>query len=571
MRVIRLLVAESPLAFAAAIIAGGLGGVALTAAVAGINTLLNTDAWHGFGSPSIIAAYLGAAILVGALSYGSGHAMSWLMQRRIAELRRALCARVLMSRLAQVESVGQPAIVALLSEDIMRLANGAFALPILVVNASICVAVLVYIALLNPILFGVVAAAQIATILVMWIFLRRFRVLIEQATTPRQVLMDHFHLLTSAIKELKQSRPLRVAFSEGLYHPNVEAVQRAANRINRLGVGMDAVAKIGFLLSIGLLLFVVAENPALATTNELRNTVVAFMFMVTPLATVLNNVPELFEANESLLKIDRFALDTETVGNRPFNSSIRTIGLSDTTYRYADAGRAGFMVGPISLSLARGEIVVLAGGNGSGKTTVAKLLTGLYLPLRGAQAIDGMEIGGDDLETYREHIGAIWSDNTQNHYRLSDQPAARNTGATTWKALGLDAVLPFATGWIDCSALSTGQRRRVALVSLLMEQRPFFVLDEWAANQDKQYRNLFYSVILPDLRARGHGVLVIAHDHECRKCANRVIEMRDGKISTQSIPELPGERSAAWTTDIDGCAIAADSPFQRRESEWVTD
>ena len=76
--------------------------------------------------------------------------------------------------------------------------------------------------------------------------------------------------------------------------------------------------------------------------------------------------------------------------------------------------------------------------------------------------------------------------------------------------------------------LSQGQRRRLALTAYL-EDRPIYVFDEWAADQDPQYKEIFYKTLLPDLCKRGKLVVVITHDDRYFHLGNQVIKLEDGK------------------------------------------
>jgi putative ATP-binding cassette transporter len=78
--------------------------------------------------------------------------------------------------------------------------------------------------------------------------------------------------------------------------------------------------------------------------------------------------------------------------------------------------------------------------------------------------------------------------------------------------------------------LSTGQRKRLALIVALLEDRPIYVFDEWAADQDPEFRQYFYEQLLPDLAARGKTVVGVTHDERYFHIAHRVIKMEFGRI-----------------------------------------
>jgi putative ATP-binding cassette transporter len=86
--------------------------------------------------------------------------------------------------------------------------------------------------------------------------------------------------------------------------------------------------------------------------------------------------------------------------------------------------------------------------------------------------------------------------------------------------------------------LSQGQRKRLALVTAMLEDRPFYVFDEWAADQDPQYKEIFYGELLPALRARGKGVVVVTHDDRYFRLGDRVLKLEEGRIVGRCGPSL---------------------------------
>jgi len=78
--------------------------------------------------------------------------------------------------------------------------------------------------------------------------------------------------------------------------------------------------------------------------------------------------------------------------------------------------------------------------------------------------------------------------------------------------------------------LSTGQRKRLALISSLLEDRPIVMFDEWAADQDPHFRKHFYEDIIPSLRASGKTILAVSHDDNYWHVADRVLKMEYGQF-----------------------------------------
>jgi putative pyoverdin transport system ATP-binding/permease protein len=73
--------------------------------------------------------------------------------------------------------------------------------------------------------------------------------------------------------------------------------------------------------------------------------------------------------------------------------------------------------------------------------------------------------------------------------------------------------------------LSTGQRKRLAMIALVLERRPICIFDEWAADQDVHFRQKFYQVILPWLKSQGKTVIAVTHDERYFDAADQRIHL----------------------------------------------
>jgi putative ATP-binding cassette transporter len=180
--------------------------------------------------------------------------------------------------------------------------------------------------------------------------------------------------------------------------------------------------------------------------------------------------------------------------------------------------------------------VFVIGGNGSGKTTLAKVITGLYLPQSGRVRFNGQIVTERNQETYRENFTAVYSDFFLfenllglEHHELDEQ--ARDY----LKQLRLDHKVEVKDGVLSTIDLSNGQRKRLALLTAYLEDRPVYLFDEWAADQDPVFKNFFYLHILPELKQRGKTVFVISHDDQYYGVADRLIKLDYGQVSTDSL------------------------------------
>jgi putative ATP-binding cassette transporter len=189
------------------------------------------------------------------------------------------------------------------------------------------------------------------------------------------------------------------------------------------------------------------------------------------------------------------------------------------------------VLGPINLVFQPGEIVFVIGGNGSGKTTFIKLLTGLYAPEGGTIFLDGKAIAVDVKDEFRQHFSVVFSD-----FFLFEQllglaaPALDDQARQYLSQLKLANKVQIENGKLSTIELSQGQRKRLALLTAYLEDRPIYVFDEWAADQDPYFKNIFYMQLLHELKSRGKTVFVISHDDRYYHLADRIIKLEDGQL-----------------------------------------
>jgi putative ATP-binding cassette transporter len=213
------------------------------------------------------------------------------------------------------------------------------------------------------------------------------------------------------------------------------------------------------------------------------------------------------------------------------------------SYGEERGGEAPFVLGPISLALHPGELVFVVGGNGSGKSTFVKVLTGLYPLSEGSVTLAGTTVTDANREWYREHFSVVFSD-FYLFNRLLGQTASQveRLAPQYLRLLHMEQKVTVQERTFSTTDLSQGQRKRLALVTAYLEDRPIYVFDEWAADQDPQYKEIFYHTLLPDLRKRGKLVVVITHDDRYFHLGDQVVKLEDGKIVEYVSPVAAGRR-----------------------------
>jgi putative ATP-binding cassette transporter len=302
----------------------------------------------------------------------------------------------------------------------------------------------------------------------------------------------------------------------------------------------EAWTQVSFYSLIGLIVFLF---PSLVTVSSeaLTGYVVAVLYMMSPIWGIIGAVPTVERGQVALENIERLGVsldvgqeDAQTLELADLETRLPlVVQLDEVVFSYEqEKGVEGpFTLGPISLELHPGELVFVIGGNGSGKSTFVKVLAGLYQPLQGNMTLAGTTITDANREWYREHFSVVFSDfHVFNRLLGQSDSQAERLVPQYLRLLHMDQKVTVRERTFSTIDLSQGQRKRLALVAAYLEDRPIYIFDEWAADQDPQYKEIFYKTLLPDLRERGKLVVVITHDDRYFHLGNQVIKLEDGKM-----------------------------------------
>ena len=488
-----------------------------------------------FGALCVVSA---SARIIGQIG------MVKLGQRAVAELSLHMVRRTLDLSLREFERIDTSALLAALTEDIVLIANAMVGIPQLCINIPIVIACLTYIGWLSPVIFvcGVIFAA-LAIAAYLGLSARAIKEL-REARACQDVLVGHYRTLIDGFRELKLHRGRRAAYlAESLEPTMVSARGQMVRGLSSFAFaeGWSQLAFFGF---IGVLLFAIPRLEPISQPTRVA-AVLVVLYLMGPLDIILTWVPVLGRARASLSKVQALIPTLERRGDEADDRRFpaRRLALRDSvrlegvTFTYRDGhDDTGFTLGPVDLTLRPGELVILAGGNGSGKTTLVELISGLYKPDSGVVRLDGRMLEDQDREAYRQLFSVVFADG----HLFPDLLGLRGDGIESRACYGLErlgladrvSVRGSSFSTID---LSQGQRRRLALLGAWLEDRPICIFDEWAANQDPSFKQMFYHTLLPELRAAGKALLVISHDENHFDIADRVIRLQDGRL----IEEVP--------------------------------
>jgi putative pyoverdin transport system ATP-binding/permease protein len=397
---------------------------------------------------------------------------------------------------------------------------------------------LVYLACLSRTLVVAMIIVVVIGALGYRILITRAYRFLQQARDMRDVLFQHFRELTEGMKELKLHAPRREAFLSERVATATDAAGAAALAGVKHHLIADAWTQLLFYGLLGGLLAVAHVGHGLPAERATGFMLVT-LYMMSPVWGVIEAWPIFARAHVSLEKIRDLGLVLSPESTVRTRSAVahavaewQQLHLDATTFSYpVDIDGQAFVLGPLDLTFRCGELVFIVGGNGSGKSTFVKLLTGLYSPQAGCIRLDNRQITDDSRESYRQHFSAVLSDFYVFDRLLGLDHSTLGLHVSRYlKELDLHAKLRVENGRFSTIALSHGQRKRLALLTALLEDRPIYVFDEWAADQDQHYREIFYRRLLLDLRARGKTIFVVSHDERYYDLADRIVRLELGRV-----------------------------------------
>ncbi len=460
-----------------------------------------------------------------------------------SELRIRTYRQIVKAPIAELEKMGSSKLLVAITADVARIVTGATMVPNVLVSLVTLAGMLSYLYVLSSEVFWLVFKAMLFGVVTYQIPMFIGNKYFERGRAKIDDLQESIRGLIYGTKELKLSKVKRDRYFEEILLANEQAVLSNTKLANTIVV---ASANYGDLLSffvVGLLAYVFVSSHSI-TTEALIGTIMALLYITGPVALILNAMPSIAMAKVSLRNITRVF---STLSKEEAVEEIRplpewdTVRFSNVSYHYTDED-GGFTLGPVDMEVARGEITFIVGGNGSGKSTLCKLLALHYTPTGGEIYFGGVKMDRESLNSGRQYVSAIFTDYYLFDRLLSNLHAVDEKLVNRYLSeLEIERKVKVENGRFSTLALSDGQRKRLALLVTFLEDRDVYIFDEWAADQDPMFKQVFYHHILPELKARNKVVVVISHDDRFFNVADTLLIMEEGKlIRTERLrSELP--------------------------------
>lgn len=495
------------------------------------------------------------------------------VEAMIHRLRNELFSAIRVAEPDVVHEIGRAPLFAAITQDTQTISRN---LPLLVIGLQqfvLVVFICLYLATLSLTAFLFAAAFSFGAVRLHLYRMKALGIATGRAVEDEGRLFDGLGGLLHGMASVRMRRARADALLDELHVIGAEA--RAAKGDIKKRWGREfALIQLAFYLLVGLMVFAV---PLL--TEDFHEValagVMAALFLIGPIGTVATAVPVVDDAERALAAIRsvqhrltaggselqgdaaRGSATSREVAGQPDEDDggtsataeaaaamdfrgVRELRLEAACFQYRSvAGEPGFGVGPLDVSFRAGEITFITGGNGSGKSTMLQLVTGLARPQAGRILVDGVEVQAHQAQAWRDCIAAVFSDYHLFATLYGVPPASLARVPDLLALLEMDDKVSFDGRGFSTVSLSSGQRKRLALIAAMLEDKPVLILDEWAADQDPHFRRIFYEHLLPDLRAQGRMVICVTHDDRWFDIADQVLAMEEGQF------RAPPERGEA--------------------------
>ncbi|MBV17004.1 MAG: peptide ABC transporter [Thalassospira sp.] len=528
-------------------VAGALSGVGSAALLGIVNTAAEEIADNGIDEVNwaLAATFIVLAVVYFLAEVFLISTIARQIENGIDRVRKKLLSQIAVADFAQIEIFGQSRLFDSITQSTQNISQNSHMIGMAFRSLLLLIAVMAYVFWLSMLAFFIIVVVVGVGIL---IYLRMGKTLsmwfgkLHQVET---ILFDRVSDLFAGIKEVrmwsKRSDAFKVAFDNASDN-KAEIGKKAQTMISRqMIMGISA-----FYILLAIIVFIVPVYSD-SFDADVAKISTAVLFMIGPISIIVQSMSVLGMAERSAVRMMQLSQDLEDIrepiaeDGMPLSDPFDHVSFENVIFTYPNRDpRHGFELGPIDLSVKRGELLFITGGNGAGKSTLIKLLTGLYRPVSGKVSINNTQLGPQSMSAYRNLIATVFSD-SHLFEELFGTADITTEDAQYWiERFELAHVTGIRDGRFITIALSAGQRKRLALITAILEDRPIIVLDEWAADQDPYFRKKFYREILPELKQRGTTIIAVTHDDHYFDVADRRLHLDTGKLTELDLNDPRG-------------------------------
>ncbi|MCX2492866.1 cyclic peptide export ABC transporter [Pedobacter sp. PF22-3] len=448
------------------------------------------------------------------------------------ELRIKLIEKMFSTSYQKFEKIDRGRVYTALNDDLNTIGESTNVFMTLVSSVITAVGAFIYLATI-AFWSAVLTIALLSIIMLLYYSVsRKVNSYFEDARDARNVFIRLTNGMIDGFKEISLHRDKKRQYKNDVADCATEYKDKVALAGIRF-VDVNLVGESVLFISLGVVVFAFPKLFPGIPSYTIMNFVIILLYLIAPVNGILNSVPAVMQLRIAWNRIKQFSKEIPANLNLlevpELESAVSSIEADGLKFKYkSEAGT--FTVGPINLKAGAGEILFIIGGNGSGKTTLAKMLTGLYEPDEGSLKINDKPVSSAVIG---EYFSAVFSPVHLFEKLYNIDTIAKSEEISRYlKLLDLHDKVTIRDSMYSTIALSGGQRKRLALLQCYLEDSPVYLFDEWAADQDPDYRYFFYRTLLPEMRKKGKIVIAITHDDHYFDVADKVLKMNQGQLES---------------------------------------
>lgn len=465
-----------------------------------------------------------------------------MTQAIIYDLRVKLFNKIFQVNYQEFEKIDKGRIITTFNNDISQLGNSANIIITAVTSIITIVCAFAYLCIVSlwATIITVVAITFVAVLF--FIVSQKTRVYWEQSRDIQNTFMGKVNGLLDGFKELVLHINKKEEYKKEAFDVSEQFRVKVTTALTKF-INSFLIGESFFIVALGIVALILPLFNLFGNRQDLAGFIMVLLYILGPVRGILTSIPNVLQISVAANRVKEFINDIPSTeyqlddvrSNLIIPNTISNMEVREVTFEYDNEVQESFSIGPVNLKINKGQAVFIIGGNGSGKTTLIKLITGLYNKKTGNILVDGKPI---KQEVIGEYISIVFSDVYlfEKLYDI-DFKNKKNLIEKYLKLLDIDDKVKIENGKFSTTKLSTGQRKRLALLRCYLEDKPIFIFDELAADQDPQFRNFFYTKLIPEMKAMGKVIIAITHDDHYFNVADRVVKMDLGQIESDNYTE----------------------------------
>jgi len=469
--------------------------------------------------------------------YSLSHA-TIAIEELVNKVRIRITDKIRHSELTFIENTGSSDLYTYLTKDTVVISESAVIIVSVAQSAIVLFFCFLYIAWISLLGFFIALASVGIAVLIYLAHANNVRVDLHDTVKKEAEFFGSLDHVLGGFKEIKMNQQK----SDDLFQ-YVRSICDEATRL-KIKTGLKFVIDMMFSrtfsnILLGVVVFILPIlNPS--NTAIVIKITATILFIMGPIEMMVGAIPIFDRATVAVENIEQLEAKLNQI-NKEFYPVIpdkvaefkqfSMLHCHNITFNYLDKENiTSFHAGPLNFTVKKGEVLFIVGGNGSGKSTLLKLLTGLYHPFTGSIYVDDEEIDKYYYPSYRELFAIIFTDFHlfDRLYGLKDVDEKQLRSLL--KLMELDKKTKYIDGHFTNLNLSTGQKKRLAFIAAVLEDKQIYIFDEWAADQDPIFRKYFYEDMLQEMKSKGKTVIAVSHDDRYFHVADRVLKMEYGQL-----------------------------------------